>query len=74
MMEVCRRPAPPYAAVTQTQALPTPIMPNYVHSTNGSVTLTFNNQITNQVCILYFFLNKLCTGEEHASQEAEGAV
>ncbi|XP_047498182.1 homeodomain-interacting protein kinase 2-like isoform X3 [Penaeus chinensis] len=52
MMEVCRRPAPPYAtaaAVSQAQALPPSLMPNYVHSTNGSVTLTFNNQITNQV-------------------------
>ncbi|XP_042206560.1 uncharacterized protein LOC121855589 isoform X1 [Homarus americanus] len=51
MMEVCRRPAPPYAtaaAVSQAQALPPSLMPNYVHSTNGSVTLTFNNQITNQ--------------------------
>ena len=52
MMEVCRRPAPPYAtaaAVSQAQALPPSLMPNYVHTTNGSVTLTFNNQITNQV-------------------------
>nr|XP_027237512.1 uncharacterized protein LOC113828695 isoform X5 [Penaeus vannamei] len=51
MMEVCRRPAPPYATaatVSQAQALPPSLMPNYVHSTNGSVTLTFNNQITNQ--------------------------
>ena len=52
MMEVCRRPAPSYAAaaaVSQAQALPPSLMPNYVHTTNGSVTLTFNNQITNQV-------------------------
>ena len=55
MMEVCRRPAPPYpaAGVSQAQALPPSLMPNYVHSTNGSVTLTFNNQITNQVCRRY---------------------
>lgn len=57
MMEVCRRPAPTYptaAAVSQAQALPPSLMPNYVHTTNGSVTLTFNNQITNQVRLLSF--------------------
>ncbi|RXG71734.1 Homeodomain-interacting protein kinase 2 [Armadillidium vulgare] len=50
MMEVCRRPSPYTSGVTvtQTQTLPPSLMSNYVHSTNGSVTLTFNNQITNQ--------------------------
>jgi len=49
MMDVCRRPQPYTASASQAQALPPSLMPNYVHSTNGSVTLTFNNQITNQV-------------------------
>ena len=51
-MEVCRRPTrfQGAVAVSQPQPLPPSLMPNYVHSTNGSVTLTFNNQITNQVC------------------------
>ncbi|CAL4110782.1 unnamed protein product, partial [Meganyctiphanes norvegica] len=49
MMDVCRRPQPYTASAAQAQALPPSLMPtNYVHSTNGSVTLTFNNQI-NQV-------------------------
>ncbi|XP_076030762.1 homeodomain interacting protein kinase isoform X6 [Oratosquilla oratoria] len=47
MMEVCRRPSS-YVANSQPQALPPSLVSNYVHSTNGSVTLTFNNQITNQ--------------------------
>lgn len=59
MMEVCRRPSGAAGAypsavgvgvgVTQPpQTIPPSLMSNYVHSTNGSVTLTFNNQL-NQV-------------------------
>lgn len=53
MMDVCRRPSPYPSTVTQSQPIPPSLMSNYVHSANGSVTLTFNNQITNQVGISY---------------------
>lgn len=61
MMEVCRRngyassgsgghhqaPAPP--PPPQQAAPPPPLVANFVPSSNGNVTLTFNNQLTNQV-------------------------
>ncbi|XP_071442211.1 homeodomain-interacting protein kinase 2 isoform X2 [Hetaerina americana] len=47
MMEVCRRNG--YSSNNNHQGTQGPLVANFVPSSNGNVTLTFNNQLTNQV-------------------------
>ncbi|KAG8229821.1 hypothetical protein J437_LFUL008189 [Ladona fulva] len=47
MMEVCRRNG--YSSNNNHQSTQGPLVTNFVPSSNGNVTLTFNNQLTNQV-------------------------
>jgi homeodomain interacting protein kinase len=48
MMEVCRRNGFSTTPSHQTSQAP-PLVANFVPSSNGNVTLTFNNQLSNQV-------------------------